>query len=50
MFILDIIQYRALYDYTPERPDEMAITIGDIIIVCCSTFYFPIGLILSFLG
>ncbi|CAF0815781.1 unnamed protein product [Rotaria sordida] len=29
----DAVQYRALYDYTPERPDEIAISSGDIIIV-----------------
>ncbi|CAF4367785.1 unnamed protein product, partial [Rotaria sordida] len=28
----DAVQYRALYDYTPERPDEIAISSGDIII------------------
>ncbi len=27
------IQYRALYDYKPERSDEMAMSIGDIITV-----------------
>ncbi|CAF3513299.1 unnamed protein product [Rotaria sp. Silwood1] len=27
------IQYRALYDYAPERPDEIAISSGDIIMV-----------------
>ena len=27
------IQYRVLFDYTPERPDEMAIVTGDIITV-----------------
>ncbi|CAF2190332.1 unnamed protein product [Rotaria magnacalcarata] len=29
----DLIQYQALYDYLPERPDELAITSGDIIAV-----------------
>lgn len=30
---LDLIQYRALYDYTPVRPDEIPMTTGDIITV-----------------
>lgn len=29
----DIIQYRVLFDYATERPDEMSIFTGDIIIV-----------------
>ncbi|CAF1069901.1 unnamed protein product [Adineta steineri] len=29
----DTVQYRALYDYVPERPDEIAITAGNIITV-----------------
>ncbi|CAF0755063.1 unnamed protein product [Adineta ricciae] len=29
----EIIQYRVLYDYAPERSDEMAMSSGDIIIV-----------------
>ncbi len=35
-YSLEIIQYRVLYDYTPERPDEMAISSGDIITVSSS--------------
>jgi hypothetical protein len=30
------VQYRVLYDYTPERPDELTISAGDIITVCSS--------------
>jgi len=30
---LETSQYRALYDYIPERSDEMAISAGDIITV-----------------
>jgi hypothetical protein len=30
---LGTIQYRALYDYAPLRPDEIAISAGDIITV-----------------
>lgn len=33
LFSPEIIQYRALYDYTPERSDEIAMSNGDIIIV-----------------
>ena len=28
-----VIEYRALYDYKPERDDEMGMTVGDVIIV-----------------
>ena len=31
--VSDVIQYRVLYDYASERPDELSITSGDIITV-----------------
>ena len=34
------IQYRVLFDYTPERPDEMAIATGDIITVSIMKIFF----------